>query len=221
MADQRAVIVAPGIRDQWNGQAVLILVFGQSDAVALLRHHFANDPQPDLVVVVFHRGHQTLPPQSAAGRQRVGPKLRQWTLAHIAIAAEELLAVVVIPVLRQRERWRSLVAANFLLRETPDRLVCLHGEVPPNETGAVGEPVWVAGSRVFQQQPRRLDRVARSHDIARALEPPLPFAKILNAGDAVRAIRLYAADHREITNLCTRGNGTWYPCDQRALLRVG
>ena len=81
--DQRLVVVAPRVLDTRDRQAVLVLVVGQRDAVALLRQHLADDLQPDLMVVVGHRLHQAIAPQPVRGGLRVRPQLRQRPLAHV------------------------------------------------------------------------------------------------------------------------------------------
>jgi len=49
-------------------------------------------------------------------------------------------------------------------------------------------------------QPRRLNGVARNHDLARALEMPSAFAVIVHTGRAAAAIRFDTADHGEVTD---------------------
>ena len=48
------VVVAPGIGHARDRQAVLVLLVRERDAVALLRHVFADDLQADRMVVALH-----------------------------------------------------------------------------------------------------------------------------------------------------------------------
>ncbi len=111
-------------------------------AIALLRQTLADDLQSDMVIVLFHLVEQALAPQSALARLRAGPDDRQRSLAHVGVAAEEVLARIgVIPVLGDRERWRALIGANLLFHDAPYRLVGLHHQILADQAGGIGEPV--------------------------------------------------------------------------------
>ena len=74
MVDQPLVVVAPGIGDARNAQPVLIDFVGERDAIGFLRQHFADDLQPDHMIVFFHLVASGAAPQS--------PRALIWVLAH-------------------------------------------------------------------------------------------------------------------------------------------
>src|SRR5437868_12753460 len=79
------------------------------------------------VVVALHLVKERLAPETAIARQRAAPQHRQRTLAHITVTPKEILAaVLIIPVLRQRERGRRLVRSEEHTSELQSRfdLVC-------------------------------------------------------------------------------------------------
>ena len=113
---------------------------------------------------------------------RVGPELRQRTLAHVAIAAVEILpAVLVVPVFGDGERRRPLVPADLLSISPQTAWLDCAIRFLPTRPELLASP---SGNRVgggVQQQPRRLDRVAGDHHVARFLEAPASFAEIVHA----------------------------------------
>ena len=113
MRDQPLVVVAVRIGDARHRQAVLILLVGERHAIALLRQAFADDLEPDLMIVLLHLLEQRFAPQAALARLRSGPYDRQRPLAHVGVAAEEILAAVgVVPVLGDRERRRTFIGSG-------------------------------------------------------------------------------------------------------------
>ncbi len=91
--DQRLVVVAPGIGDPRDAQAVLVEIVGQRHAVALVGQHLADHLDADHVVVVEHRVAQRIAPQPARAGLDRGPFDRQRPLAQPDIAAVEILVV--------------------------------------------------------------------------------------------------------------------------------
>ncbi len=77
----------------------------------------------------------------------------------------------------------------------------------------------MAAVRGQQPQPRALDRIARHHDVARALKSRAAVAAIVHARHAI-AFGLDAQRHREVAHFGARGHRTRNPRDERALLRV-
>src|SRR5581483_8350528 len=161
------------------------------------------------------------PEPFGAGHHR-RPFLRQRPDIQPDIAAEEVLVVVVIPMLGQSEGWRRLIAAYLFLHVTPGRLVRLGHEILPDQTRTVGKAIRMMRIGRVQQQAWRLDRVAGDYDVARLLKMPGAEAMVLDAVDT-RAVgrRLDAADHGAIADLRAGLECTRDPDGERALLGIG
>src|SRR6185437_13747420 len=137
---QRLVVVAQRKSNARDRQAVLIFFPRERHPVALLRQHFAADLQARLMIVFFHFAQQRLAPQAAIAGLGGRPRLRQRTLPHVGVTAEEILVgVVVIPVFGDRERRRALVPADLVLHQSVHALVGLHHQVLADQPGAVGQ----------------------------------------------------------------------------------
>ena len=153
MLDELLVVVAIGIGDARHRQAILVLVVGQRDAVALLRQAFANDLQPDLMVVALHFAQQCFAPQTALVGLHAGPDDRQRTLTHVGVAAEKILASVgVIPMLGDGQRRRPFIGTDLILHDSPYCLVGLHHQVLPTRPEEFARP---SGKRLLRELRRR------------------------------------------------------------------
>ena len=168
------------------------IVVGERDAVVFLRQHLADDLQADEVVVVFHLARSAGRPTSPCALDlRVGPELRQRALAHVAIAAEEILALVlVVPVLGDGERGRPFVRSGPPppSRPRPPGSIAPSGSCRPGPK-LLARPSGNRSVAEFNKQSRRLDRVAGDHDVARVLKTPAAFAMIVHAGRQARVDR--------------------------------
>ncbi|CAJ3171598.1 Uncharacterised protein [Burkholderia pseudomallei] len=174
------------------------------------------------MVVARHLAHERVAPQPAP-RHLARPFDGKRPLAHVAVAAEEILAGVhVVPVLGDRERRRPLVPAHFIAHRAPRGLIELHHQVLADEArAAVREAVRMAAVRRQQQEARRLDRIARDDDVLRALKAHAAFAHVAHARHAIAARAGFDAErHREIADLGARRERARNPRDERALFRV-
>src|SRR3546814_9481768 len=80
----------------------------------LVREHLPHHLQTNRMVVAVHLIHQPLAPQAPRSSEFLRPCDRQWSLTHVAIAAEEVLVIVIVPVFGDGETGRSLVRAYFI-----------------------------------------------------------------------------------------------------------
>ncbi len=174
------------------------------------------------MVVVLHGVDQRLSPKAALSRHHARPHDWQRTLAHVGIAAKEVLAVVlVVPVLGDRERGRALVGADLPLHQAPDRLVRLDHQVLADEAGGIGEPIGKPGAGRIEEEARRLDRVAGDDDILRALEPPASLAAVAHARRPAACVVLDPPDHGKVADFGAGLQRSRQPGDEHALLGVG
>ena len=99
------------------GARVLAVASGE-DGVALVRQDLADELEPGLMVVFRHRFTQRSAPKAALAADDAGPRQRQRPVAHKAIAAKEILALIlIVPMLGDGERRRQATnygAASFL-----------------------------------------------------------------------------------------------------------
>jgi hypothetical protein len=73
----------------------------------------------------------------------------------------------------------------------------------------------------IEQQPRRLEGIARNDDILGLLEVPAVFTAIVHAGNEITGrIGFDAAHHGEVADLRPGVDGTRNPGDERALFGI-
>ncbi len=120
MVDQRAVVVAPGVGDARDRQAVLVLLVGERDAVALLRQHLADDLEADLMVVVAPSRPSGAGPTARARSAACWPRAAAAAPGSCSNSRRRNpCRVVVVPVLGDRQRRRPLVPADLLAPDLP------------------------------------------------------------------------------------------------------
>src|SRR3546814_15632812 len=83
----------------------------------LVREHLPHHLQTNRMVVAVHLIHQPLAPQAPRSSEFLRPCDRQWSLTHVAIAAEEVLVIVIVQAFGDGETGRSLVRAYFIRSE--------------------------------------------------------------------------------------------------------
>src|SRR5215469_5526222 len=100
------------------------------------------------MVVHSHFVDEALSPKSALARKDARPDGRQRALAHVSVATEEILALVlVVPMLGDRQRGRAFIRADLLLLKAPYCLVGLDRQIPADEARRVGEAVGKKAAR--------------------------------------------------------------------------